>query len=188
MRVTRSNRAAAEYLRVSYTLYCKFAKAYKTKQGISLFDNHKNQAGRGIIKSMPSHARFDLDEILLGKHPQYSFEKLFQRMVVSGYIAEQCNHCGYSQKRPTDQRTPLIMHPIDGNKSNHLRNNLELLCYNCYFMLVGDIRATKRHYDRPEHESEKEAPLPTEPGVVGDFEILSDQEKIDLIKSLASNG
>jgi len=188
MRVTRSNMAAAEYLRVSYTLYCKFAKTYKNSQGLTLFQAHKNQAGRGIIKGMPSPTRFSLDDILLGKHPQYPLERLFQRMVVSGYIAEQCNHCGYALKRPTDQKTPLVMHPIDGDKTNHRRSNLELLCYNCYFMLVGDLRTVKKVYDRPEHELEKERQMLSNPSGTNDFEILSDEEKINLIKSLASHG
>jgi hypothetical protein len=43
MKVTRSNRAAAEYLRVGYNLYKRFAKLYKNSEGVSLFDLHKNQ-------------------------------------------------------------------------------------------------------------------------------------------------
>ncbi len=53
MRVTRSNRAAAEYLRVGYNLYKKYAKLYKDPTtGKNLFEMHMNQQGRGITKSL----------------------------------------------------------------------------------------------------------------------------------------
>jgi len=40
MKVTRSNRSAAEYLRVTYNTYKKYAKAYKNSAGVTLFDAH----------------------------------------------------------------------------------------------------------------------------------------------------
>ncbi len=52
MKVTRSNRAAAEYLRVSYPLYRKFAKQYTNDEGVSLFDSHYNQSGFGMSTGM----------------------------------------------------------------------------------------------------------------------------------------
>ncbi len=42
--VTKSNMAAARYLHVSYQHYKKYAKMY------NLFEDHKNQAGKGIPK------------------------------------------------------------------------------------------------------------------------------------------
>ena len=41
---TKSNMAAARYLHVSYQHYKRYAKMYK------LFENHKNQSGKGIPK------------------------------------------------------------------------------------------------------------------------------------------
>lgn len=189
MRVTRSNRAAAEYLRVSYTLYKRFAKLYKTKDGISLFDAHVNQSGRGISKTHVSKKRFQLDDILLGQYPQYPREKLLRRMVINGYIEEKCNHCGYCQKRPTDLKTPLILNHLNGNQSDHRRENLEVLCYNCYFVLVGDLvrRDLKTHaYDRPEEIVKVTEVLesPEHAAVLNSMEVLSDEEKQDLLKSL----
>ena len=192
MKVTRSNKAAAEYLRVSYNLYKKFAKAYKNKQGVSLFDAHKNQRGAGITKIHPSHKRFSLDDILLGKHSKYPSEKLFRRLIVSGYIEEKCRHCGYHQKRPTDLKAPLLLNHIDGDKTNHRHSNLEVLCYNCYFILVGNIRKNTTqenpHYDRPEHESQVEMIADTEEKqkVLANIDVLSEKEKLDIIKSLSN--
>ena len=54
MKVTRSNRSAAEYLRVSYGLYKKFADLYKNAEGVSLFRAHINQSGYGIVKTHAS--------------------------------------------------------------------------------------------------------------------------------------
>lgn len=193
MKVTRSNRAAAEYLRVSFNLYKKFAKAYKNSEGVSLFDLHRNQSGQGISKIHPSNKRFTLDDILLGKYPQYPAEKLFRRLIVSGYIEERCKHCGFCQKRPTDLKTPLLLNHIDGDKTNHKASNLEVLCYNCYFLLVGNIRKnmtalTTEVYDRPEHESQIEMIADTEEKqkALANIDVLSEKEKLDIIRSLSN--
>ena len=189
MRVTRSNKAAAEYLRVGFNLYKRFAKLYKNSEGVSLYDAHKNQAGQGISKTHVSQLRFELDEILLGKYPQYPTQKLMRRMIISGYIEESCSHCGYCQKRPTDLKTPLIMNHINGNRTDHRRANLEILCYNCYFVLVGNL--TRRHltnnrYDRPEEIVPTAQVLDSEESmeVMSTMDLLSEEEKLDLIKNL----
>ena len=192
MRVTRSNRAAAEYLRVSYGLYKKYAKVYKNSAGVSLFDVHLNQAGRGMSKTSVSQKRFLLDDILLGKYPQYSREKLLRRMIVNGYIEESCSHCGFAQRRPTDLKTPLILNFINGNNTDFRRENLEVLCYNCYFILVGNIsqRDLKHNaYDRPEEmvtidsmmEDQEQA------AALNSLEILTDEEKQELLSNLTRN-
>ena len=38
---------------------------------------------------------------------------------------------------------PLLLTFKDGNKKNYLLDNLTMLCYNCYFLQVGDIFTTK---------------------------------------------
>lgn len=189
MKMTRSNRAAAEYLRVSFNLYKKYAKLYKNVEGVSLFDAHKNQAGSGIPKTHVSQKRFQLDEILLGKYPQYPREKLMRRMLVNGYVEEKCNHCGFHQKRPTDLKVPLVIHHINGDKTDHNRDNLELLCYNCYFILVGNIstRDFKTNvYDRPEEAIPVEDILQSEEHAqaLHSMDLLSDEEKQDLLRNL----
>jgi hypothetical protein len=58
MRFTKSNRAAARYLGVSYQHYKPWAKLYKLEdEGLTLFDLHKNQAGKGIPKFLPNRRK-----------------------------------------------------------------------------------------------------------------------------------
>ena len=33
---------------------------------------------------------------------------------------------------------PLLLDWIDGDRTNHMRDNLRLLCYNCYYQEVGN--------------------------------------------------
>ena len=51
MNKTKSNKAAARYLNVSYIHFKKWAKLYQDADtGQILFDKHKNQSGKGIPK------------------------------------------------------------------------------------------------------------------------------------------
>ncbi len=58
MKHTKSNKAAARYLNVSYIHYKTWAKRYhEVEGGRSLFEAHKNQAGKGIPKFLTGHVR-----------------------------------------------------------------------------------------------------------------------------------
>jgi hypothetical protein len=186
MKVTRSNKAAAEYLRVSYPLYRRFAKMYVNAEGISLFELHYNQSGFGMNKVSASQKRSALDDILLGKHPHYSREKLLRRLLVNNYFPEQCCNCGFSQRRPTDLRTPLLLNNINGIRNDFRLENLEILCYNCYFVNVGNITTkdlkvnTIEAPERMDHVIENEENLTA----LATMNILSEEEKLDLINQI----
>lgn len=185
MKVTRSNRAAAEYLRVSYNFYKRYAKLYKNDKGVALFDVHKNQSGLGISKLSGSKRRVKLDDILRGKYPNYPTQKLLRRLIASGYVEEQCKCCGFHQKRPTDLKTPLVLNHIDGNKENHKVDNLEVLCYNCFFIHVGDLN--KRHLRTDFHELPENTPITEDQDkldALGSMDILSDEEKQAILNNL----
>jgi len=85
------------------------------------------------------HEKYPLDDILEGKFPNYRPWKLKRRLISNEYLREECTCCGYKERRMTDHTVPLILDFIDGNRKNHVYNNLRLLCFNCYFQLVGNI-------------------------------------------------
>ena len=191
MKVTRSNRAAAEYLRVSYPLYQRFAKQYKNQKGVTLFDAHRNQAGKGISKIGSSTSRSTLDDILLGNHPTYPRYKLLPRLIVNKYFAEQCSNCGFCQKRPTDLKVPLVLHHINGNISDHRIDNLEVLCYNCYFVNVGNLGKTQLRVDAveaPERYLDTSL-IDNEDSLqaLSTMEILTEEEKLKIMQDIQNS-
>ena len=137
---TKSNMAAARYLHVSYQHYKKYAKMYK------LFDSHKNQSGKGIPKFLKGSGKEPaLLDIIEGRvsAAHFSPAKIKYRLIEEGYLSEECSMCGFKERRVLDYKMPLLLHFKDNNKSNYSRDNIELLCYNHYFVTVGDIFTEK---------------------------------------------
>ena len=135
---SKSAAGAARLLKVSYNTF----KKYSTRYGM-----HKeflNQAGVGITKHYNLHSgRFNLDDILLGNHPSYDTYKLQQRLIRTAYLPEQCDICEFDEQRITDKKVPLKIDFVDGNTTNHLKENIRLLCYNCWFLNVGNLSGRK---------------------------------------------
>lgn len=140
---TKSNRAAARYLSVSFVHYKKYAREYKDEEtGLSLFEKHKNQSGTGIPKFLAGKTgEPSLQEIIDGNASPHSFtpEKIRNKLITEGYLLEKCDRCSFQERRVLDYKMPLLMHFRDTNKKNYRVENLELLCYNCYFLTVGDV-------------------------------------------------
>lgn len=44
----------------------------------------------------------------------------------------KCTDCGWGEKHPSDGRSTLQVHHIDGDASNSRRENLKVLCPNCH--------------------------------------------------------
>ena len=114
--------------------YRKYAKMY------GLYGRVANAAGKGISKAIKNEdsGKYPLNKILDGKFPNYSTNRLKTRMMRSNRIEHKCNKCGFSEKRISDNVIPVLLNYIDGNPKNKLRDNLELLCYNCYFLHVNN--------------------------------------------------
>jgi transposase len=145
MKYTKSNRAAAKYLGVSYQHYKPWAKRYKIDDGdieaLNLFDLHKNQSGKGIPKYLPNKRKDpNVRNIIETGTGWESFtpEKIKSRLVAEALLLDECHSCGFHERRITDYKTPLLLNFKDGNKCNYLLENLELVCYNCYFLYVAD--------------------------------------------------
>jgi hypothetical protein len=133
---TKSNMAAARYLHVSYQHYKKWAKLYK------LFADHKNQSGKGIPKFLKGPKKMPhMLEIIEGRIAASSFDpnKLKYALIEQGYLSEECAVCSFKERRVLDYKMPLLLHFQDNNSNNYSLDNVQLLCYNHYFLTVGDI-------------------------------------------------
>jgi hypothetical protein len=142
MRHTKSNRAAARYLGCSYQHYKPYAKLFNDEEtGLTLFELHLNQSGKGIPKFLPNRRKEpnvkDIVETGMGWE-SFTPDKIKTRIITEGYLVEECNMCGFNERRITDYKIPLLLNFKDENKCNYKLDNLELLCYNCYFLYVAD--------------------------------------------------
>ena len=139
-KMTRSNMAAARYLHVSYNHYKKYAKMYKNDEGVTLLQVHMNQEGKGIPKFLTNGGKEPpLIDLIEGRIPVEHFDakKIKQRLIFEGMIEEVCANCGFTERRVTDTKVPVILSFKDGNKKNYHLENLELLCYNCSFLYAA---------------------------------------------------
>lgn len=125
---------AARKLNVSYNTYKKYAKMY------GIMDRCKCVDSRGIPKvHNPYRGKYPLEEILMGMHPSYPPHKLRKKIFNAKLKTEICEVCGYREARITDGKIPLILAFKDGDRTNHLLENLEIVCYNCYHNTYGNL-------------------------------------------------
>lgn len=150
--VQKKARSAAECARllgVSYNTYKKYAKRY------GLFENLKNPSGVGISKAYNvSSGKYALDDLIQGEYPDYPVWKLKKRLINAGYLEEKCANCGFEERRITDYKVPLKLEFIDGDRKNHRYENLQLLCLNCSFLLVGNLTGPKVEHEYDEDDEE----------------------------------
>jgi hypothetical protein len=146
MRYTKSVRAAAKYLGCSYQHIKPYFKMFKVDENDpnspTLFEAHKNQKGKGIPKFLPNKRREPNVKKIFTEGigwESFSVDKIRIRGIAEGYLKDECYTCGFSERRITDYKIPLLLNFKDGNKCNYLKDNLEQLCYNCYFLYVGEV-------------------------------------------------
>ena len=140
---TQSVAGAARYLNCSYQHLKKYMKLYKDEEsGKTLFEIHLNPSGKGIPKFLTNGKKDPaLLDIIEGRINAASFspDKLKYRLTTEGYLEECCGNCGFQEHRVTDHKVPLILHFKDKNKLNYRLENIEFLCYNCYFLFIGEV-------------------------------------------------
>ena len=138
----RSAMEAARLLGVSYNTYKKYARKY------GIFEDLKNPDGTGIRKGYNiKRGKYSLDDILKGMFPDYPVWKLKKRLLNNGYMLEKCNSCGFEERRVTDFRVPLVLDFLDGDRKNHKHENLRMLCFNCSFLINGNLTGPKKEYE-----------------------------------------
>jgi hypothetical protein len=92
----------------------------KCKQLNLKFDDKRN--GRGI--------KIPTEEILEGLHPYYQTLKLKHRLIKEKLIEYKCVSCKISEWN--NKPITLQLDHINGDCSDHRRENLQLLCPNCH--------------------------------------------------------
>lgn len=142
MRVTKSNNQAARYLGVHIGTYSKYARLYiDEKSGKSLYELHLS-GGKGIPKLRKNKNKdIPINRLINGinEYPNYPLSRLKDRLINEHILAEECCSCGFKDRRIIDYKVPIMLSFKDGNKFNWGRDNLQFLCYNCYFIQIGDI-------------------------------------------------
>lgn len=146
MKMTKSNKAAARYLNVSYIHYKTWAKRYvEFEGGRNLFEMHKNQSGKGIPKFLTGNnarkSKWNVLDVVEGRLSPTHFkpEEIKKKMIDEGYLKEECAMCGFHERRVNDYKMPLILNFKDNNPNHYNLGNIRFLCYNCYFLNIGEI-------------------------------------------------
>jgi len=156
MNKTKSVKAAARYLNCSYHHLKRYMKLYTDEEtGKTLFELHKNQRGKGIPKFLKQSGKEPaLIDIIEGRIDASSFspEKIKYRLITEGYLEECCGNCGFKEHRVTDHKVPLILHFKDKNKLNYKKENINFLCYNCYFLFVDNVFTEKDIKNLEDHK------------------------------------
>ena len=137
---SRSAFEAARTLGISYNTYKKYAKMY------GIFEDLKNPYGIGIERAkIIKNKKYHIDDLIAGKHLKYPLFKFKNKLFDSGYLPKVCSSCGFSEERVTDGKMPMLIDFLDGNLNNRKLENIRALCYNCFFLLVGE-RNVKNWY------------------------------------------
>jgi len=84
----------------------------------------------GLKSKNTGGKKIELKEILEGKHPYYQTFKLRNRLISVGIKENKCECCGISEWNGKE----IVCHldHIDGDNSNHVLENLRIICPNCH--------------------------------------------------------
>jgi len=93
-------------------------------------------AGKNARAPMVPMSPVPLEDIFNNKHPNYDRVKLVSRCLKEGILVECCEHCGYNTRREFDFKMPLKLWFRDNNPKNLAKENLRLLCFNCFYILA----------------------------------------------------
>lgn len=144
---TKSNSQAARYCGVSISTYKKYAMMYNDENGNNYYTSHNNQSSLGIRKTKVVEEKIGLlTDVLTGKIPATNYipRELKRKIIAEGFLEEKCSCCGFNEQRVYDRKVPLLMTFRDGDKKNWNLDNLELLCFNCYYLRVGEVFSKKQ--------------------------------------------
>lgn len=142
-----SVKEAARKLYISYGTLKKYAKKYVDPlTGKSLLEKFKNPSGKGVSKNKDKLTAYYTPEKLFVSGQRATSEritKLKEIVIAHKHVNLHCSKCGYLERRLTDLKPPLLISFKNGKRTDWRLENLELLCYNCYFLYIGDPLSKK---------------------------------------------
>ena len=148
--ISKTEAEVARKLGVSFMTYRKYAKMY------GVYGRVANAACKGVSKPIKNEdsGKYPLNKVLEGKFPNYSTNRLKVRLIRSKRMEEKCNKCNFSERRISDNVVPVLLNYVDGNAKNKKAENLEFLCYNCYFLYVNNPFGCRKSFKVDEAPTE----------------------------------
>ena len=139
----KSIREASTKLNIDQRTFAKYAKMYiDPETGKTLHELYKNKGRKGGKKPHKGqrHYQRQIDGFLqVQRWVNPRRIALLRAMLIKYDLSkDHCEICGYNRKRLKDDKLPLILHFVDGNKKNWVLDNIKFLCYNCYFQNIND--------------------------------------------------
>jgi len=144
-----THKQAARLLGVFPSTYKTYAKLFIDEEtGLNFWESKKNLGGKGLKRFNYSKGQYDdIYALLEGNNINTAVldvDRFKESLIRNAIIEEKCNKCGFHERRIFDKKVPVLLNFLDGNKLNWLRENIEFLCYNCYFLHVGNIFNNKQ--------------------------------------------
>ncbi len=111
---------------------------------INTFKKYCSIFGIQKFRAKREKNKYELQDILDGKYPNYPTSKINYRLIKEGIKERKCECCGNTEW--LGQPIVLELHHIDGNRTNNNLSNLQLLCPNCH-SLTDNFKSKKiTHY------------------------------------------
>lgn len=92
--------------------------------------SHFTGQGWNVNWTFDPRKRRPLNEILVINSDYVNTDRLRQRLIKEGFKKYQCEIC--RRKKWNGQLIPLELHHINGIRSDHRLQNLQILCPNCH--------------------------------------------------------
>ena len=144
---SRNVAEACRYMGINHKTFKKYAEMYiDLETGKTLYETHKKYGNPNLVRprkfkeNLPRKFQKQIDKLLTyRKWTSPARVAILKKMLILHELhKEHCEHCGYKEKRVKDEKQPLLLHFVDGDRRNWQLENIRWLCYNCYFIHVFD--------------------------------------------------